>query len=186
MKKFQIKTLICNFRFLDQKFSHFYISWWIMTLGTWFWPKSQSLTFQCTIDFWSVDWKIYLSIQCIWDLLSLVIRLIWCHWVLETMLEPNLPLARWKIRNCPSIVKNPNFDHFAFLMIWSNFLRSCGPNLIKWFIWVYNVDVDQKLWGLTVNWPQLTFSPIQLIFRSTVQLTGQKFDSRLETWYGQS
>ena len=65
-------------------------------------------------------------------------------------------------------------------------MRSCGPNLIKWFIWVYNVDVDKKLWGLTLNWPQLTFSPIQLIFRSTVQLTGQKFDSRLETWYGQT
>ena len=30
----------------------------------------------------------------------------------------------------------------------------------------------------------LTFSPIQLISRSTVQLTGQNLESRLETWYG--
>ena len=45
--------------------------------------------------------------------------------------------------------------------------------------------MDKKLWSLIVNWPWLTFSPIQ-IFRSTVQLTGQKCDSRLETWYEQS
>ena len=32
----------------------------------------------------------------------------------------------------------------------------------------------------------VAFFPIQLIFRSTVQLTGQKFESRLETWYEQS
>ena len=107
-----------------------------------------------------------------------------------------IPLSPWvhawtqfaiglvKDQKLPFCNQNPKNDHFALLMIWSNFLRSCCPNLIKWFIWVYNVDVDQKLWGLTVNWPQLTFSPIQLISRSTVQLTGQKFDSRLETWYG--
>ena len=44
-------------------------------------------------------------------------------------------------------------------MIWSKFLRNYGPNLIKWYIWVYNIDVDQKLWSLTVNWPWLTFFP---------------------------
>ena len=136
-ENFQIKTLIFKFGFLGEQVSYFDISWWIMTLGTWFWPKSQSLTFQCTVDFWSVDWKIHLSIQCIWDLLKLVIRSRWFHFVLETMFEPNFPLARWKkIRNCPFSVKNPNFDHFALLMIWSNFLRSCDPNLIKWYIWV--------------------------------------------------
>ena len=56
-EKFQIKTLICKFSFLGQQVSYFDISWWIMTLGIWFWPKSQSLTFQYIVDFWSVDWK---------------------------------------------------------------------------------------------------------------------------------
>ena len=110
----------------------------------------------------------------------------WCHWVLESILEPNLPFGNVKNQEFPLYSQNPKNDHFALLVIWSNFLWNCGPNLIKWSIWVYNVDVDQNLWGLTVNWPQLTFSPIQLISRSTVQLTGQKFDSRLETWYGKT
>ena len=136
MKNFQIKTLICNFRFVGQQVSHFDISWWIMTLGIWFWPKSQSLTFQCTIDFWSVDCKIHLSIQWTWDLLNHVIRSIWCHWTLYIMFELNWSLASLKIRNCPFSVKNPNFDHFALLMIWSNFWRNCDANLIKWYIWV--------------------------------------------------
>ena len=80
----------------------------------------------------------------------------------------------------PFCSQNPKNDHFALLVIWSNFLRSCGLNLIKLFMWVYNVDVDQKSWGLTVYWPQLTFSPIQLIFRSTVQLTGQNLIQSLK------
>ena len=121
--------------------------------------KKSKFDFSVYNDFWLVDWKIHLSIQCNWDLLNLVIRSKWCHWVLETMLEPNLPLARWKIKNCPSTVKIRKMTILALLMIWSNFLRSCGPNLIKWFIWAYNVDVDKTLWGLTVNWPQLTFFP---------------------------
>ena len=105
-----------------------------------------------------------------------------------------IPLSPWihswtqfsigyvKSQELPFCSQNPKNDHFALLMIWSNFLRSYGPNLIKWFIWVYNVDVDKTLWGLTVNWPHLTFFPIQLICRSTVQLIGQKIDSKLETW----
>ena len=44
----------------------------------------------------------------------------------------------------------------------------------------------KKLWSLTVNWQQLTFSPIQLTFRSTDQLIEQKCDPRLETWHEQS
>ena len=156
--------------------------WLILIFGTWIWPKSQSLTFQYTVDFWSLDWKIHLSIQCIWDILNLVIRSRWCHWVLVSMFEPNFPLDRSKIRNCPSAVKTLKMTILPLLVIWSNFLWNCDPNLTKWFIWVHNVDVGQKSWGLTVNWPQLTFSPIQLISRSTVQLTGQKFDSRLKTW----
>ena len=91
-----------------------------------------------------------------------------------------------KNQKLPLCSQNPKNDHFALLMIWSNFLWNCDPNLIKWSIWVHNVDVGQISWGLTVNWPQLTFSPIQLISRSTVQLTGQNFDLRLETWHGQS
>ena len=100
-----------------------------MTLGTWFWPKSQSLTFQCTIKFWSVDWKIHLSIQCNWDLLNLVIRSRWLHWVLESMIEPNLPLARWKIRNCPSAVKTLKMTILPFW--WSDQI-SCGIVIQTW------------------------------------------------------
>ena len=105
MKFFKFKTLIFKIGFLGEQVSYFDIFWRIMTLGTWFWPKSQSLTFQCTVDFWSVDWKTHLSMQWTWDLLNHVIRSRWCHWVLEIMLEPNFPLARWKIRDCPSTVK---------------------------------------------------------------------------------
>ena len=53
--------------------------------------------------------------------------------------------------------QNPNFDHFALLMIWSNFLRNYGPKLIKWYIRVYNVDMDQKLWSLTANFHSWLF-----------------------------
>ena len=160
------------------------MSWWKMNLGTWFWPKSQSLTFQYTVKFWSVDWKIHLSILCIWDFLNLLNGSRQCHWVLESICELGLPLVKSNSQKLPLCSQNPKNDHFALLVIWSNFLWSCDPNLIKWFIWVHNVDVGQKSWGLTVNWPQLTFSPIQLISRSTVQLTGQRLESRLETWYG--
>ena len=104
-ENFQIKTLICKIGFLGEQVSYFETFWWIMTLGTWFWPKSQSLTFQYTIDFWSVDCKIHLSILCIWDILNYVIRSRWYHWVLENIFEPNWSLARWKFRNCPSSVK---------------------------------------------------------------------------------
>ena len=73
-ENFQIKTLIFKFEFLGEQVSYFDLSWWIMTLGTWFWQKSQSLTFQYTVDFWSDDCKIHLSIQWTWDLLNHVIR----------------------------------------------------------------------------------------------------------------
>ena len=95
-----------------------------------------------------------------------------CHWLGQT------------VKNCLCAVKTLKNYQFALLVIWSNFLWNCDPNLIKWFMWVHNVDVGQFSWDLTVNWPQLTFSPIQLISRSTVQLTGQRLESRLETWYG--
>ena len=128
-------------KFLGEQVSCFDSSWWIMTLGTWFWPKSQSLTFQCTVKFWSVDWKIHLSIQCIWDLLNLVNRSRWCHWVLEIMLEPNLPLARWKIRNCPSTVKTLILTILPF---W-------------WF--------DQISWGIVVQtWSNDTYEFIILMW----------------------
>ena len=155
-----------------------------MTLGIWFWSKSQSLTFQCTVKFWSVDWKIYLSILCIWGLLNLLNGSRLCHWVLESMVKLDLPLVRSNNQKLPLYSQNPKNDHFALLVIWSNFLWNCDPNLTKWFIWVQYVDVGQKSWGLAVNWPRLTFPPIQLISRSTVQLTGQRLESRLETWYG--
>ena len=73
-ENFQIQTLIFKFGFLGKQVSHFGMSWWIMTLGTWFWPKSQSLTFQYTSDFWSVDYKFHLSIRWTWDVLNHVIR----------------------------------------------------------------------------------------------------------------
>ena len=106
------------------------------------------------------------------------------HWVLESIYGLGLPLVRSNSQKLPLCSQNLKNDHFALLVIWSNFLWNCDPNFIKWLIWVHNVDVGQNSWGLTVNWPQLTFSPIQLISRSTVQLTGQSLESRLETWYG--
>ena len=36
--------------------------------------------------------------------------------------------------------------------------------LIKWWMWIQNIDVDQKPWNLTVDWSMLSFYPIQLIF----------------------
>ena len=132
--------------------------WWKMNLGTWFWPKSQSLTFQYTVKFGSVDWKIHLSILCIWDLLNLLNVSRQCHWVLESICGLGLPLVRSNSQKLPLYSQNPKNDHFALLVIWSNFLWNCDPNLIKWSIWVHNVDVGQKSWGLTVNWPYLTFS----------------------------
>ena len=95
-----------------------------------------------------------------------------CHWLGQT------------VKNCLCAVKTLKMTILPFW--WSDqiFLWNYGPNLIKWFIWVHNVNVGQISWGLTVNLPQLTFFPIQLISRSTVQLTGQRLESRLETWYG--
>ena len=80
------------------------------------------------------------------------------HWVLESMYELGLPLVRSNSQKLP-YNQNLKNDHFALLVIWSNFLWNCGPNLITWFIWVHNVVVGQNSWGLTVNWFQLTFFP---------------------------
>ena len=121
--------------------------------------KSQSLTFQCTVKFWSIDWKIHLSIQCNWGLLNLLNRSIWFHWVLESMLELNLPLARSKSQKLPLYSQNPKNHHFALLVIWYNFLWNCGPNLIKWFIWVYNVDVGQKIMRFDCQLATFDFFP---------------------------
>ena len=120
-----------------------------MTLGTWFWPKSQSLTFQYKVKFWSVDWKIHLSILCIWDLLNLLNGSRKFHWVLKSMCDLDFPLARSNSQKLPLCSQNPKNDHFALLVIWSNFLWNCDPNLIKWSMWVYNVDVGQFSWDLT-------------------------------------
>ena len=146
--------------------------------------KKSKFDFSVYSQNWSIDWEIQLSILCTWDLLILLNVSRPFHWVLESICELGLPLARSNSQKLPLCSQNPKNDHFALLMIWSNFLWNCDPNLIKWSIWVHNVDVDQISWDLTVNWPQLTFSPIQLISRSTVQLTGQNLESRLETWYG--
>ena len=104
------------------------MSWWKMNLGTWFWPKSQSLTFQYTVKFWSVDWKIHLSILCIWDLLNLLNGSRQCHWVLESMVKIDLPLVRSNNQKLPLYSQNPKNDHFALLVIWSSFLWNCDPN----------------------------------------------------------
>ena len=160
----------------------FLVSWWKSFMIWHVLMKNESwlliLTKKSKFDFsvysqnWSIDWEIQLSILCIWDLLNLLSMSRQFHGVLESIGELVLPLARSNSQKLPLCSQNPKNDHFALLVIWSNFLWNCDPNLIKWFIWVHNVDVVQISWGLTVNWPQLTFSPIQLISRSTVQLTG--------------
>ena len=104
-ENFQIQNPNFQKWFFGEQVSYFDMSWWFMTLGTWFWPKSQSLTFQYTIDFWSVDCKIHLSIRWTWDLLNHAIRSRLFHWVLEIMLVLNWPLARLKIRNFPFSVQ---------------------------------------------------------------------------------
>ena len=43
-------------------------------------------------------------------------------------------------------------------------LMNYDKPLIKWWMWLQNIYVDQKSWSLTICWPQLTFCSIQLIF----------------------
>ena len=100
-----MKIFILNPWFLDEQVSYFDMFWWIVTLGTWFWPKSQSLTLQYTIDFWSVDCKFHLYIHWICNVLNYVIRSRWYKWTLSIMLQLNLSFARSKTRNCPFSVK---------------------------------------------------------------------------------
>ena len=59
-----------------------------------------------------------------------------CHWLGQT------------VKNYLCAVKNPKNDHFALLVIWSNFLWNYDPNLINCHIWVQNVDMDKnyKVW----------------------------------------
>ena len=71
--------------------------------------------------------------------------------LLRSCFKPDGHLLGQK-QKLPFLSQNPNFDHFALLMNWSNFLRNYGTNLIKWHIWAHNVDMDQNLWSLTVNW----------------------------------
>ena len=159
--------------------------WWTVTLGTWFWPKSQSLTFQYTVKIdqltgkfncqscvLGIFWVCWLGQDNSMGSLSPCVSLI-CHWLGQT------------VKNCLCIVKTLKMTILPFW--WSDQI-SCGVMVQNWSngSWVHNIDVGQNSWGLTVNWPQLTFSPIQLISRSTVKLTGQKFGSRLETWYGKT
>ena len=161
------------------------MSWWKINLGTWFWPKCQSLTFQYIVKFWSVDWKIHLS--------SYAIEIFWTCWMgQDNFIESLCPwlslICYWlgqTVKNCLCTVKTLRMTILPFW--WSDQI-SCGIVVPTWSndSWVHNVDVGQNAWGLIVNCPQLTFSPIQLISRSTVQLTGQKLESRLETWYEQT
>ena len=83
---------------------------------------------------------------------------------------------------------NPNLATFGFWWIWGHSLRNHNQPLIKWWIWLQNIDVYQKSWSLTVNWSKLTFCPIQLIFNhltnwlSKLVLQGLKFSMRIP-WY---
>ena len=155
---------------------------WILALG--FDQKVNVWLFSIQSNFNQLTGKFICQSCAFRELLNFLNMSRQCHWFLEAICELGLPLVRLNSQKLPLCSQNPKNDHFALLVIWSNFLWNCDPNLIKWFIWVHNVDVGQISWGLTVNWPQLTFSPIQLISRSTVQLTGQRLESRLETWYG--
>ena len=65
---FQNKIL--TFWFLDEHVSYFDMFWWIVIFDTWFWPKSQSLNFQCTVDFWPVDWKSTINQMTLSNILS--------------------------------------------------------------------------------------------------------------------
>ena len=125
MKKFHVLT------HLDEK--------WPLALD--FDQKVKVWLFSVQSNFDQLTEKIYLSIQCNWDLLNLVIRSRWLHWVLESIIEPNLPLARWKIRNCFSSVKTLKMTILRFW--WS----------------------DQISWGVVVQtWSNGSYELIMLMW----------------------
>ena len=114
--------------------------------------------------------------------LSHAIRSKWFNWILEIMFPTNQPFAKSKIRNCIFSVKTLIltilpfwwFDQISWgimVQTWPNIHMSlkcwCGSKIMKF---------DCKL-------AMVTFSPIQLIFRSIIKLTDQKYDSKLETWH---
>ena len=55
LKILTFQNEILTFWFLDEQSSYFDMSWWNMIFETWFWPKSQSLTFCVLVDFLSID-----------------------------------------------------------------------------------------------------------------------------------
>ena len=126
--------------------TYFDIFWWIVIFYTWLWPKSQSLTFQCTFD-----WKSTINQLILRDILSHAISSKLCNWIPEIMFPTNQPFARSKNQKMHFLSQNPNFDHFALLMTWMLFLRNCDHPLINWWIWFQNVDVFQKSWSLIVG-----------------------------------
>ena len=153
MKNSSFQTLICNFDFLMNKFHVLtcFDEKWILTLD--FDQKVKVWLFSIQSKNWSIDWKIHLSILCIWDLLNLLKMSRQFHGVFESICELGFPLPRSNSQKLPLCSQNPKNDYFALLVIWSSFLWNYDPNLNKWFIWVHNVDVGQISWGLIVNWP---------------------------------
>ena len=139
--------------------SYFDRFWWIVIFGTWIWPKSQSLTFQCTIDFLAVDYKFHLSIQWNCNVLNHVIRSRWYKWNLVIMIQINWSFARSKIINYPFSVKTLILTILPF---WWFDQISWGIVVQTWSNDKYEskmLIVDQKLWSLNINWPWLTFPP---------------------------
>ena len=127
--------------------------------------------FSCQSYAFGIFWTCWMSQDNAIESLSPYVSLVF-HWLGQT------------VKKCLCAVKTLKMTILPFW--WSDQI-SCGIVIQTWsngsyefimLMWVKNHEV----W-LSIGHSSL-FSPIQLISRSTVQLTGQRLESRLETWYG--
>ena len=122
--------------------------------------------FICQSYAFEIFWTGWIGQDNVIESLSPCLNLI-CHWLGQTVKN-----CLCTIKNCLCTVKTLKMTILPFW--WSDQI-SCGiviqtcPNGSYEFIMLMWVKIHE-VW--LVNWPQLTFSPIQLISRSIVQLAG--------------
>ena len=103
--------------------------WWKMNLDTWFWPKSQSLTFQYTVKIDQLTGK--------FNCQSCVLGIFWAWWTCQDnsmgSLSPYVSLVcHWlgqTVKNCLCAVKTLNMTILPFW--WSDQI-SCGIVIQTW------------------------------------------------------
>ena len=128
--------------------SYFNISWWSMILEAWFWSKSQSLTFQCTIDFSSVDWNSFVNPMVLRSDLNYEIWSRWFIWILDIMFQTNKSCIRSKFKNQVLLVKTLIFTILPF---WWFDQFSWGVVIPTWSIDTYEFKMfmltkDIEVW----------------------------------------